>query len=89
MKEVIYKNFEQQSTEKIDVYNFHIKSPNLLEGKYYIDISIAYKIGGRVEFIENACSFNILSSDIYGSGVMLNNYFGKIYLDVETIIESV
>lgn len=73
---------------EFDTYLFRIKRPNLLEGKYLIHITVAYKTGGRAEFIENAYGFQIISSDVYGSGVILNDYFGKIYLDVETIIEE-
>jgi lipopolysaccharide transport system ATP-binding protein len=72
-----------------EIFEFNIINPPLLEGKYIIDISIAYKKGGRLEYIENAYSFDVLSKDIYGSGVMLNNYFGKIYLNAETTIKSI
>lgn len=86
MKEPVFSSETRGERER---FEFSIKTPPLLEGHYFIDISIAYKKGGRVEYIENACSFDIISSDIYGSGALLNNHFGKIYLDVETIISSI
>lgn len=76
------------SEDDNDSYLFKIESPNLIEGKYIIDISVAYKKGGRLEYIENAYVFHILSKDVYGSGVFLNNNFGKIYLNVESTLKT-
>lgn len=79
-------NIEYGYDDEVDNYLFKIKRPNLLQGKYTIDISVAYKSGGRLEYIEDAYVFNVLSKDVYGSGVLLSNYFGKIYLDVEVVV---
>lgn len=79
-------NVEYGYDDEVDNYLFKIKSPNLLPGKYAIDISVAYKRGGRLEYIEDAYVFNVLPKDVYGSGVLLSNYFGKIYLDAEVVV---
>jgi lipopolysaccharide transport system ATP-binding protein len=80
--EVIYDGLE-----KDEIYSFNINNPNLIEGSYLLDISVAYKTGGRVDYISGAMPFNVLSRDIYGNGVLLNSHFGKIYLDVETTLK--
>lgn len=81
--------FEENNRSEIEIYTFKISNPCLLEGKYFIDISIAYKKGGRLEYIENACAIEVLSRDIYGNGVLMNSYFGKIFLDVNTTVKAV
>ena len=80
--EVIY-----DSNKNDDTYFFKIKKPNLIEGNYKLDITVAYKTGGRLDYIDSAISFNVLAKDVYGMGVLLNSYFGKIYLDVETTLK--
>jgi lipopolysaccharide transport system ATP-binding protein len=88
MKQVIYlENREIKSN--LNQYNFNIKNVRLMEGKYKIDATVAYTTGGRIEFIENIYSFEIISSDVYNSGVLLTNYFGKIFLDVETTVRDI
>jgi len=80
--EIIY-----DATEKNEVYSFTVTNPNLIEGSYLLDISVSYKTGGRIEYINPAISFNVLARDVYGNGVLLNSHFGKIYLDVETTLK--
>ncbi|MFT4015881.1 MAG: ABC transporter ATP-binding protein [Agriterribacter sp.] len=79
---------EYQPDINDDVYSFKVKSPNFLTGKYIIDISVSYKSGSkRLEFIDNAYVFYVLSKDVYGNGVLLNNYFGRVFLNVEPTLK--
>ncbi|MDH7913007.1 ABC transporter ATP-binding protein [Winogradskyella sp. SYSU M77433] len=84
MKSVVV---EQNKGLDEEVFLFKIRKPNLIEGDYIIDISVSFKKGGRLDFIDSAISFNVIASDIYGNGVLLNSHFGKIYLDVETTLK--
>ncbi|MDG4714326.1 ABC transporter ATP-binding protein [Winogradskyella marincola] len=84
MKSVVV---EQNNGLDEEVFLFKIKKPNLIQGDYIIDISVSFKKGGRLDFIDSAISFNVVASDVYGNGVLLNSHFGKIYLDVETTLK--
>ncbi|MEZ4617197.1 MAG: ABC transporter ATP-binding protein [Caldilineaceae bacterium] len=57
-------------------------------GTYWIDISIAQKSLGRLDYIERAASFTVIDSDVYGTGAQVSNYYGFIYLDATWIFTN-
>jgi lipopolysaccharide transport system ATP-binding protein len=63
--------------------SFVLKAPPLIEGKYSVDISITNKIGGRLEYLSSAAEFEIIATDIFGTGTLINSHLGKIYFNVE------
>ncbi|KYG77036.1 lipopolysaccharide transport system ATP-binding protein [Roseivirga ehrenbergii] len=69
------KHFERE------LITFSFPNQNLIPSSYVIDISISYKSGGRIEYVADALSFDIIASDIYGTGSYLNTHFGKFFLN--------
>jgi len=53
----------------------------LLPGAYWIDLSIAQRGIGRLDFVERAARFTITEADVYGTGYQLTGYFGLVYLN--------
>jgi lipopolysaccharide transport system ATP-binding protein len=53
----------------------------LTPGSYWIDISIAQQSVGRLDYVEDAATFTVTETDIYGTGYQISSYFGLIYLD--------
>lgn len=68
---------------------FALDNPPFVENKYKIDLTLSYKSGGRLEFIENAIQFNVIPEDVYGFGSRLDSHFGMIYFDFESHVESI
>lgn len=67
-----------------DYISFTLISPPLMEGNYSIDLSITNKTGGRLEYAPSVAGFNIVATDIYGTGAKINSHLGKIYFNIET-----
>lgn len=72
------RNLFQMSDEFISKIHFEIEDLFLVDGEYSIDISITLKLGGRVEYIQEAKFFQISHSDFYSNGFRLNNRFGAV-----------
>jgi len=62
---------------------FVIKNLVLMDGDYYINVSLVKKVGGTVDFIENIKKIQVVSDDFFGSGKKLNSYYGKVYIDFD------
>ncbi|WP_186755690.1 ABC transporter ATP-binding protein [Echinicola salinicaeni] len=69
-----------------NLIQFILKDIKLIDDIYKVDISIVKKEGGRIEFFENILSFQVESNDFYNSGTVLNNHYGKLYLDYDYYI---
>jgi lipopolysaccharide transport system ATP-binding protein len=67
----------------INNITFLIERLILTKDNYYIDVSLAERGIGRVEYIENAASFTVNSNDIYKTGYEVTSYFGNFFLDAE------
>ena len=67
-----------------DYISFTLISPPVMEGDYSIDLSITNKTGGRLEYMPSVAGFNIVATDIYGTGAKINSHLGKIYFNIET-----
>lgn len=67
---------------------FTLLKPHLVENRYKIDLSLSYKSGGRIEFIENAIEFDVIGNDVYGSGVKLDSYFGMTYFSFDATVKD-
>jgi lipopolysaccharide transport system ATP-binding protein len=50
-------------------------------GTYWIDISVAQRGTGRLDYIEHAASFAVAEADVYGTGYKVSRYYGLVYLD--------
>ena len=59
----------------------HIPHLPFTPGKIYVDISLAQRGVGRIDYIENAFAFTVEGYDVYGSGALVSSYFGKFYLN--------
>jgi lipopolysaccharide transport system ATP-binding protein len=80
--------YSNRNLSDISIVTFEFNTNNLITNRYKADISIAYKSGGRLEFIENAVQFDVLSSDVYNSGVELTSHFGLTYFDFNVYVEN-
>ena len=50
-------------------------------GSYWIDISVAQRGAGRLDYVEHAASFAVAEADVYGTGYRVTCYYGLVYLD--------
>jgi lipopolysaccharide transport system ATP-binding protein len=50
-------------------------------GTYWIDISVAQRGTGRLDYVEHAASFAVAEADIYGTGYKVSRYYGLVYLE--------
>jgi lipopolysaccharide transport system ATP-binding protein len=76
MIDVVYNNNRSMLEKAI------VTLPNiqLIPGKYFVDISVAQKNIGRIDFVENSINFNIEADDVYDSGFHFSNHFGVFYI---------
>ena len=56
-------------------------------GEYWLDISVAHKVTGRLDYVENAVPLKIEAADVYGSGYSVTARDGLVYLDGHWNIE--
>ncbi|GAB4257055.1 MAG: ABC transporter ATP-binding protein [Deferrisomatales bacterium] len=49
-------------------------------GEYSIDISVARRGVGRIDYVENAATVIVTENDVYGTGFHLTSYYGVSYL---------
>jgi lipopolysaccharide transport system ATP-binding protein len=63
------------------VAKLKVKEPNLLFGKYYLSLSLVSNQYEWIDYIEQAFTFEIIESDIYNSGKMLESSHGKIFIN--------
>lgn len=61
----------------------HFKNPNLMPGQYFVSISIVSNSIEWIDFIEQSLSFNIVGADVYGTGKILDQSQGLLYLQGE------
>jgi lipopolysaccharide transport system ATP-binding protein len=80
IENIITKNNRKKIT-------FNIKNPNIISGEYLIDIAVVSK-QERMEFYENALKLELKYSDVYKTNFLLNNYFGKVFLDFDIKTEG-
>ena len=52
-------------------------------GSYWIDLSVAQKSVGRIDFVERAAQLHISEYDVYGSGYTVHQGDGLVYMDGE------
>lgn len=71
----------KEPREKIERVNLFIPKLYLTEDSYLIDLSIAQKGIGRLDYVENAASINIVDNGVYSNGYRVNNYFGVFYTE--------
>lgn len=71
----------KEPRKKIERVNLYIPKLYLTEDSYLIDLSIAHKGVGRLDYVENAASINIVDNDVYSNGYRVNNYFGVFYTE--------
>lgn len=50
-------------------------------GTYWIDLSLAVKSHGRVDFVERAARLDVCEYDVYGSGYTVKERDGCVYID--------
>lgn len=53
----------------------------LIPGSYRIDVSAAQQGVGRIDYVENAAEFQVVDSDIYGTGYAPRSNQGVFFLD--------
>jgi lipopolysaccharide transport system ATP-binding protein len=57
-----------------------LDNPNLMDGDYYISLSVVSNQNEWIDYIAQAISFKIEPKDIYGTGKIIENSQGLIYL---------
>ena len=60
----------------------------LTPGRYSIDLSVAQKGAGRIDYVEDAGTFEVLDGDVYGNGYQVTGYFGVFFLDGKWVIRN-
>jgi lipopolysaccharide transport system ATP-binding protein len=70
------------------VVRLQIDSPNLMEGQYYVSVSVVCNQIEWVDYIEQAFSFTVVSFDVYGSGKLITSNQGKIFLQAHVYANS-
>src|SRR5690606_20133892 len=57
--------------------------PNLpfVPGDYWIDLSLAVRPEGRVDYVERAVRLSVEPNDIYGSGYTVTSRDGVVFID--------
>jgi lipopolysaccharide transport system ATP-binding protein len=53
----------------------------LVPGQYWIDVSVAQKSSGRLDYVSHAVLLSVESYDVYGSGYTVGRGEGFVYLD--------
>ncbi|MCP4249345.1 MAG: ABC transporter ATP-binding protein [bacterium] len=66
----------------------HVPIVRLTPGRYSIDLSVAQKGCGRVDYVEDAGTFDVLDGDVYGNGYQVTGYFGVFYVDGTWVIRN-
>lgn len=68
---------------KDGIFVYSLKDVNIMAGDYFISISIVKDQVEWIDYIQQAFSFNIYETDIYGSGKIINKTQGNIFLKGE------
>jgi lipopolysaccharide transport system ATP-binding protein len=58
-----------------------VESPNLMDGQYYVSVSVVTNQIEWADYIEQAFSFSVVSYDVYGSGKLITSNQGKIFMN--------
>jgi lipopolysaccharide transport system ATP-binding protein len=80
--------YKELRTEK-ELVELTITDLPLNPDTYTIDISISQAGEGRIEYLTNVASFQIIDSDVYGTGFQLTPYFGSIHIKGQWRVENV
>ncbi len=59
----------------------NVNNPNLIDGKYFVSVSIVSNQLEWIDYIEQAISFEIIPTDIYNSGKLIDKSQGKIFIN--------
>jgi lipopolysaccharide transport system ATP-binding protein len=79
-----FKDEERNAREQATLVIPHLPfTPNT----YWISISAGNKLE-RFDYVDRAISFNVLESDVYGTGYQVTNNYGLIFLNGKWIIEN-
>jgi lipopolysaccharide transport system ATP-binding protein len=70
---------EQAHTRRL--FTFLCARTPLMPGSYWLDLSVATKAAGRIDFVERAVSFEVFEADVYGSGYQLKHSDGIFYIE--------
>jgi len=57
------------------------RTPNIMDGVYYISVSIVENQVEWIDYIEQAMSFEIHSKDVYNSGKLIDSSQGKVFMN--------
>jgi lipopolysaccharide transport system ATP-binding protein len=58
-----------------------VNQSNLMDGRYFVSVSIVSNQIVWIDYVEQAISFEIVPSDVYNSGKLIDKSQGKIYLN--------
>ena len=57
------------------------KTPNIMDGVYYVSVSIVENQVEWIDYIEQAISFEVDSKDVYNSGKLIESSQGKVFMN--------
>ena len=80
LNELMIKTIYADSRSNCEKATIRIPTLQFSPGKYSIDISVARKGAGRLDFIENGVNFLIEENDIYDTGYRFTSYFGSFFI---------
>jgi len=55
-------------------------NPNIIDGTYWVSLSIVSNQVEWVDYVERAFTFNVEPKDVYGTGKLINQTQGKVFL---------
>ena len=71
-----------------ELLTFEIERVPFLPGTYVVDLSVAMKSSGRLDFVESALEVSVMESDVYKTGYQPTSRDGVIYLDGSFRLEA-
>ena len=65
-----------------------VDTPNLMDGQYYVSVSVVTNQVEWADYIEQAFSFAVVSYDVYKSGKLITGNQGKIFMNAHVYATS-
>jgi lipopolysaccharide transport system ATP-binding protein len=76
------------SIPQVGKAQFVLQSPKLIEGRYFVTVSLGIHQHHLVDKVARAVYFDVLPDDIYGTGFLLTSNMGIVSLQCDTVISG-
>ncbi len=71
-----------------ELVTLELSNIRLTPGMYDFDLSVAKQGIGRLDYVENAGYFEVIESDVYGTGYNVTSYFGVFFSEGKWFIRG-